>query len=111
MWLYGWDPLMVSHHPAMFGGHRYCGSRDKMFWVVEEQDSICSRLNSPLQFMVWKHTAYHVNKSDTGHRKDKEITFVSLSKNDDEKEEEIKLQQRLLQSFLRYTQTQLFSSD
>ena len=61
--------------------------------------------------MVWKHTAYHVNKSDTGHTKDKEKTFVSLSKNDDEKEEEIKLQERLLQSFLRYTQTQLFSSD
>ena len=61
--------------------------------------------------MVWKLTAYHVNKSDNGHTKDKEITFVSLSKNDDEKEEEIKLQERLLQSFLRYTQTQLFSSD
>ena len=55
--------------------------------------------------MVWKHTAYHVNKSDTGHTNHKEITFVSLSKNDYEKEDEIKLQERLLQSFLRYTQT------
>ena len=23
-----WDPLMVSHIDAKFGGHRHCGSRD-----------------------------------------------------------------------------------
>ena len=25
MWLYGQVPLMVSHHPAQFGGNRQCG--------------------------------------------------------------------------------------
>ena len=39
---------MVSHHPARFGGHRYYGSGDMMFAVVEEQDS---RLDPPLLFI------------------------------------------------------------
>ena len=30
---------MVSHHPAKFGGYRYCGSGDMMFVVVEGQDT------------------------------------------------------------------------
>ena len=42
---------MVSHHRAKFGGHSQCGSGDKMFLVVEEQDSTCSLLNSPLLFI------------------------------------------------------------
>ena len=37
---------MVSHHPGKFGGHRHCGSGDKMFFVVEGQDSTCPRLDS-----------------------------------------------------------------
>ena len=28
MWLYGWQSLMVSHHPANFDCHRHCGSVD-----------------------------------------------------------------------------------
>ena len=28
MWLYGWEPTVVSHHPAKFGGHRHCDSGD-----------------------------------------------------------------------------------
>ena len=46
---YGWEALMVSHHPANFGGHRHCGSGD-MFLVAKEENSRCSRFNSPLLF-------------------------------------------------------------
>ena len=41
---------MVGRHPAKFGGHRHC-RRENMFLVVQEQDSICSRLNLPLLFI------------------------------------------------------------
>ena len=45
---------MVSHHPALFSGHRYYGSGDKMFlYCVSLKD------------MAWNHTAYH--KSNPGH--------------------------------------------
>ena len=27
---YGKEPLKVSHHPALFRGHRHCGSGDIM---------------------------------------------------------------------------------
>ena len=40
---------MASHHPTKFGGLRQCRSGD-MFFVVEEQDSTCSRLNQLLLF-------------------------------------------------------------
>ena len=43
---------MVSHHPANFGGHRYCGRGDIILLVVDEQDSTCSRLNLPLLFFL-----------------------------------------------------------
>ena len=33
---------MVSNHPAKFGSHKHCGSRDLMLLVIEEQDSTCS---------------------------------------------------------------------
>ena len=45
---------MVSHHPAMFGGHRYCGSGD-MFVVAKEENSRCSRFNLPLLFIFKGH--------------------------------------------------------
>ena len=41
---------MVSYHPAKFGNHRQCGSRDIMFLVAKEENSRCSRLNLPLLF-------------------------------------------------------------
>ena len=28
MWLYGWKFLIVSLHPAKFGGHMHCGKGD-----------------------------------------------------------------------------------
>ena len=37
--------MTVSHHSAMFGGHRYCGSGDMMFLEAEVKNSTCSRLN------------------------------------------------------------------
>ena len=27
-WLYGLEPLNVSHHTNMFAGHRHCGNGD-----------------------------------------------------------------------------------
>ena len=38
MLFYGWGPLMVSHHPAKFGDHSYCGSGDVTFLVAEERE-------------------------------------------------------------------------
>ena len=35
MRFYGWEPLIVSHHPAKFCGHRHCGSGDIAYVVVE----------------------------------------------------------------------------
>ena len=52
-WFYGWEPLMVSDHPAKFGSHKHCGTGDMMFLVVEEQD--------------WKYAKNHTNNSDPGH--------------------------------------------
>ena len=51
MWLYGWEPLMVSHHCAKFVGHSHSTSGDIMFLVVEEQDCTWSHLNLPLLFI------------------------------------------------------------
>ena len=28
---------MVSHHPAIFGGHRHCGSRDIIFYLLKSK--------------------------------------------------------------------------
>ena len=42
---------MLSHHPPMFCGYSHCSSGDKMFLVVTEQYSACSRSNPPLLFM------------------------------------------------------------
>lgn len=39
IWAYGWEPHMVS----------------KWFLVVEKEDSRCSRLNTPLQFISKGH--------------------------------------------------------
>ena len=41
---------MVNYHPAKFGGHGHCGSRDT-FIVFKGQDSTCTRLNPPLLFI------------------------------------------------------------
>ena len=46
---------MVSHHPAQFGVHRHCGSRDLIFSVVQKQDSTCCRLHLPLLFISKDH--------------------------------------------------------
>ena len=50
----GLEPVMVCQKPAKFGGHRHCGSGD-MFLVAEEEDSRCSRFNSPLLFISKRH--------------------------------------------------------
>ena len=55
MWFCGWEPLMVNHHPAKFGGHRHCNSGDMMFPVVEGQDSTFPRFYPPLLFISKGH--------------------------------------------------------
>ena len=42
---------MVIHHPAKFGGHRYCCSGDMMFLGVEGQDSTYLPFSPPLLFI------------------------------------------------------------
>ena len=32
---------MANHHPAKFGLHRHCGSKDMMLLVVDGKDSAC----------------------------------------------------------------------
>ena len=46
---------MLSNHPAKSGGHRHCGSRYMMFLMVEEEDSLCTRLNLLLVFISKVH--------------------------------------------------------
>ena len=46
---------MVSHHPAKFGDHRHCGSRNIMFLVAEEENPRRSRFNPPLLFVSKEH--------------------------------------------------------
>ena len=46
---------MVSHLPAKFGSHRYCSSGDRMFLVVEGENSRCYRFNPPLLFISRGH--------------------------------------------------------
>ena len=46
---------MISHHPVKFGGHRNWSSGEIIFLAVEQQDSICCHLNSPLLFISKGH--------------------------------------------------------
>ena len=92
MWLYGWEPLIVSHHCAKLISHGRCGSGDIKFLVVEEEDSRRSCCLS-LKDIAWKHTTYHINNSDPrlAHlnqqlEKNMKTTFVCPSKNTDQKE-------------------------
>ena len=36
MWLYGWEILTVSQHPAKFTGHEHCGSGHVIFLICHE---------------------------------------------------------------------------
>ena len=54
MWLYQWEPLMVRHYSAKFGGHRHWSSGDIMYLVVEKQNSTCS-LNSVITILSKGH--------------------------------------------------------
>ena len=62
MRIYGWELLAPYHHPDKFCDHRCSDGRDIMFLSCR----VRSR-ESPKD-MAWKHTAYHVNKSDIGHK-------------------------------------------
>ena len=46
----GREPVMVSHHPAKFGGYRNCGIGDIVFLFAKEENTRCSRFNPPLLF-------------------------------------------------------------
>ena len=45
MWPYGWEPLIESHHPVKFDGHKHYGSIDIFLLVVDEQNSMCSLIS------------------------------------------------------------------
>lgn len=49
--LFRWEPVIVSHYPDRLVAIGICGSGDKIFFGVEEQDSICCRLNLSLLFI------------------------------------------------------------
>ena len=46
---------MISHHPARPDCHRYCGSGDIIFIVLEEQAFTCSLVSIPLLFISKAH--------------------------------------------------------
>ena len=83
MWFYAKDPLMVSHYPAKFGGHRYC---DMILLVVEGQDFKCSGLNPLLLFISKVHDRMKTQqlegvsnvptKTATRRKKDKKARMV-----------------------------------
>ena len=95
----------------MFVGYWLCGNGDLMYLVVKRKipEALASigHYCSSLKGMTWKHMASHINNSNHGHTqsdKNMKIASVSPSKNTNKKEKEKK--KSLLQSFLRYTQTQ-----
>ena len=51
---------MVRNYPTMSGGHRYCGSGDMVFVVIEGQDFSCPCLDPPL-LLISKAHACHAN--------------------------------------------------
>ena len=55
--------MIVSHHPAKFGGHRHCGSGDIIFLVVEEKDTT-SLLNSTNTIFSKAHDIPSSHKED-----------------------------------------------
>ena len=65
MWLYGEEPLKVSHHSAKFGGHMHCGNGDIMVLV----DHVISRKTtwSKGHVLLWLRA-----------RRDKSLTLPSL---------------------------------
>ena len=99
---YGWDHLMVRHHPAKFGSHSCCVSGVIMFSVAKEEDSRCPRFSPTLLFVSkgrgLKAHCISINDFDPGHtclkqklKKNLKITCASPSKNAVEKNEEKKI--------------------
>ena len=55
MGFYGLEFLMVSRHPAKFGGHRHYVIEDLIILVTEEEDSRCSCFNLAILFIFKGH--------------------------------------------------------
>ena len=36
MWLYGWELVVVCHHPDKFGDHRHCDNWDLTFLICHQ---------------------------------------------------------------------------
>ena len=122
MRFYGWKPLMVSHHPAKFGGQRYydCGVAECFLLRKRKiSDGLASTRHYDLflKDMDWKQTAYHIINSDPGHThsnqqldKNLKITFAIPPKSADEnekgRERERGKKRSQFQSLLRYALTQ-----
>ena len=58
--IYGWESLIVIHHPDKFDDLRNCGSGNIMFLVVEGQDSTWPYFNPPLLLTFKVHLTHKV---------------------------------------------------
>ena len=57
---FGWESFVVSHHPAKFGGHRYCGVYTLILPQMQDVASmtVYARLLPSLLFFL-KHMTCH----------------------------------------------------
>ena len=99
---------MVNHHPGKFGDHRHCGSGDIMFLVVEEQYSTRRAINPPLLFISRLGNTLHIMivcpiLVTGAYSRNRKKVCPNMAMRWRKRK---KLQERLLQSFLSYTQTQ-----
>ena len=122
LWFHGWEPLMLSHHPAKFGGQWHCGSKDMIFLALTSIPHYCLSLkymecnalthkisgykhnNKPVcpmkDFRSWLHMSTRATDGSyfkTFHQ------FVQKRRREGKRKQKLEWQ---LQSFLRYTQTQ-----
>ena len=52
MWVYGWEPLLVSHHPGKVGSLMHCSIADVMFLICHVT-SRQLRVQTVVWFYVW----------------------------------------------------------
>ena len=62
--LCGWEPLIVSHHPAKLDGHRHCGSEDidipVNMVILQQIQDICDCVYLRASAILIFHTAHYM---------------------------------------------------
>ena len=78
MWLHGWLPVIIGHHPAKFGGHRPCKRGDIMFsiWHVTSCDHVIKESRNLIFGFVSSHISTLQRLSDHTYSEEKNILFL-----------------------------------